>query len=818
MQKNSKFRKEVLKLSGNAFIINMQEITMKKINFNHHWNVYQKNNTHGVKAIDLPHDAMLSETRTVDSFGGKNIGWFESHDYVYEKTFEVPDIYQEQSIVFEFEGVYHHAEIYINGKKAGYRPYGYTNFYVEADKYLKKDKKNKIEVYAYNSDQPNSRWYSGTGIYRPVHMYVLPKKHMLINGLKVKTINHEIPEIEVFVDTNDKGIVQIDILDGKKVIRKTSVKTKGQTSVTIPLPKAKLWDHKNPNLYTCQATFEEDIQTIRFGIRTIEVKASKGLLINGKRTVLEGACIHHDNGLLGAVAHPYAEYRKVKLLKKAGYNAIRCAHNPCSKTLLDACDDIGMLVLDEYVDMWYIHKTKNDYASYVIDWWQQDLKDMVDKDFNHPSVIMYSTGNEVSETAQDKGIEFTKQMTEYLHTLDDRPVTCGINIFFNFLSKLGFGVYSDKKAEQEFKHSKKKKKAVGSEFFNNLAGLLGGKFMKWGATLRGSDKNTYKAFANMDVAGYNYGIDRYKKDVKKYPDRIILGTETFCKDACQFHDLAEKYPAVIGDFVWAGMDYLGEVGIGAWVYEHQAPDFTHGPGWMTAGSGRIDILGNMGGEAAYTRVAFNHDPIRMAVVPVLDKKQKHSPSAWKMSNAIESWSFNGLEGKPAYVEVYAKAHNVELLLNDKKIAQSSKRKNGATFFIKTTYRPGTLTAVGYDMDGKEIGRTSLVTAKDNTVLNVSVEQHTVTVQKDLIYAHIKLTDEDGIVKPCEASDFEVSVENGELLGLGNACSYNRDGYQSHKNKTYFGEAMAIIKPIKKGFVNIYVNSEFGKKDVKVNTK
>lgn len=788
---------------------------MQKINFNDNWKIYQKDNKKTIKPITIPHDAMISEKRTYDSLGGKNIGWFESLDYVYEKLFDIPESYKDLDIIFEFEGIYHNAEIYINGKKAGHRPYGYTNFYVNANDYLQYGKENQIEVYAFNSDQPNSRWYSGTGIFRPVNMFILPKAHIALNGLKVKTINHETPEVEVLINTNNKGTVQVEILDGKKVIGKASTKTSGEAKLRIELPKAKLWSSEKPQLYACRATFGDDVQDVRFGIRTVVADAKNGLLMNGKRTILYGACIHHDNGLLGAAAHPYAEYRKIKILKDAGYNAIRSAHNPCSKALLDACDELGMMVLDEYVDMWYIHKTKHDYADHVFDWWQQDLKDMVDKDFNHPSVVMYSTGNEVSETAQEKGIKFTKDMTTYLHTLDDRPVTCGVNIFFNYLSKLGFGVYTDKKADKEVKESKKKK-AVGSEFFNNLAGLLGDKFMKWGATLRGSDKNTKRAFANMDVAGYNYGIDRYKKDVKKYPNRIILGSETFCKDACQFFDLAHKYPAIIGDFVWAGMDYIGEVGIGSWVYEHQVPDFSHGPGWMTAGSGRVDILGNTGGEAAYTNVAFGNDDIRMAVVPVQDKKRKHSPSAWKMSNAIESWSFNGLEGRPANIEVYTKAHRVELFLNDKKIAQSKKRKHGATFFIKTTFTPGQLTAVGYDKDGHEIGRVSHVTAGKETKLSLSIEKQAFKTDQRLIYAHIKLTDNDGIIKPLEQSDLKINVKNGDLLGFGNACPYNEKGYVTDENTTYFGEALAIVKPHDKKKVSITVNSLFGNESVTIN--
>ncbi len=366
----------------------------------------------------------------------------------------------------------------------------------------------------------------------------------------------------------------------------------------------------------------------------------------------------HD-AMLGACCYPDAEERKVALLRKTGYNALRSAHNPCSKALLDACDRLGMLVMDEFVDCWYIHKTKHDYVEVFEDWWQQDLADMVAKDYNHPCVILYSTGNEVSETAQPRGIELTGRMTRWLHQLDDtRPVTCGVNIFFNLLSSLGFGVYSDEKADAQARTGKKK--AVGSEFYNTLAGLLGDKAMKLGATLHGCDVKTRDAYANMDIAGYNYGILRYRHDLKKYPQRLILGTETFCNDAYRFWELARTEPRILGDFVWAGMDYLGEVGVGSWEYADYAPRFDGGPGWISAGSGRLDLTGLPLSEADYTRVAFEieHGP-RLAVRPPCHTG-KHSPSAWKMTNARRSWSWRGCTGRKTVVEVYLQAFAVDL--------------------------------------------------------------------------------------------------------------------------------------------------------------
>jgi beta-galactosidase len=787
---------------------------MRKYDFNENWLVYEIKNPNKIKKVTLPHDAMIYEERSMDSLGGKHIAWHRGGDYVYEKTFFAPEDYKDKIIILEFEGAYKDAEVYINDTKVMYRPYGYTNFYVDVTKHLKIGQDNTLKVTVINSDQPNSRWYSGSGIYRPVNLYILPPKHVKLNGLKIKTLDYEMPKIEIMVDTNAPGAMEIQVLDDEKILYSTTRKTNGDPiKINAELPNASLWDIDNPKLYVCKVNFEGGQFQTRFGIRTIECDSRDGFRLNGRRVLLLGACIHHDNGLLGAVAHPFAEYRKIKLLKQAGYNAIRSAHNPCSKALLDACDELGMLVLDEYVDMWYIHKNKYDYADKMLDWWRQDLKDMVDKDYNHPSVIMYSIGNEVAETSQKKGIELCEKMTKYLKSLDYRPVTCGINIFFNYLYSLGFGVYTDKKAEKALK--RKKHKAVGSEFFNNLAGKLGDTTMKLGATLRGSDRKTRDAFQKLDVAGYNYGILRYKKDIKKYPNRVILGTETFCKDAGLFYDLAKQNPALIGDFVWAGMDYLGEVGVGAWVHQCHAKDFSYGVGWMSAGSGRLDLTGKPTAETAYTKVAFEQDNIRIAAQPVHCSGIKTSPSAWKMSDTIESWNYPGYEGKKTIVEVYSRAPKVALYINDKKIGEKRPNKNYVAYF-KTRYYSGVLTAIGLDQDGKELYRSSLHSGDEQTVLRLEPEQAQIT-QKDLAYVRVRFTDSNGLLKPYIHNSVKLIVENGTLLAFGNGCPFNERGYLTDTAETYFGEALAIIRPNEKGTISVFGGSELGtaKTEIKV---
>ena len=760
------------------------------------WTCRHLGDTAPGKAVTLPHDAMLAEPRTAISAGGTNTDWYEGYDYEYQRTLTVPENELADTHILEFEGVYHNAEVWLNGQKAAFRPYGYTNFYVDCAPYLHAGE-NELRVIARNADQPNSRWYSGAGIYRPVQLWKARGAHITLNGVKIRTLSLQPAIVEVRVKTTAPGTVRLTVDDLPAMQQESD----GEAVFTLTLDNARLWTPETPNLYTCRVSFADDEVTETFGVRKVEW-GTDGFLLNGKRYIIQGACIHHDNGLLGAVCDPDAVARKVRLLKENGYNAIRSAHNPCSKALLTECDRQGMLVMDEYIDHWYIHKTEHDYVDYFNDWWRQDLTDMVEKDYNHPCVVLYSTGNEVSETAQKRGIALTKEMTDFLHGLDDsRPVTCGVNIFFNFLSSIGFGVYSDEKAKKEAERAEKakqrgekaaKKKAVGSQFFNNLAGLLGDEFMKRGATLHGCDVKTRDAFANMDIAGYNYGIYRYKHDLKKYPQRLILGSETFCNDAYKFRELAKQEPRLVGDFVWAGMDYLGEVMVGSWEYADYAETFDGGLGWVSAGSGRIDLTGKPLGEALYTRVALEADngPY-IAVCPVNHTGDRHSPSAWKMTNAMPSWSWTGCEGRKANVEVYARAARVELVLNGHTVG-SKTLKNDCLARFSIPYESGTLEAVSYDAADHEIGRYKLQSAGGATSLTLDAEEPAAQTGH-LCYVRLRYTDENGITKPLMRGNIQVQVRGGTLVGLGSACPFNKHSYLDSETDTYYGEALAIVR-------------------------
>ena len=398
-------------------------------------------------------------------------------------------------------------------------------------------------------------------------------------------------------------------------------------------------------------------------------------------------------------------------------------------------------------------------------------------------------------------------MTEYLQSLDStRPVTCGINIFFNFLSSIGLGVYSDDKAEKTAENAAKdasqKKKPVGSEFYNTLACLAGDYFMQMGATLPPCDWKTKDAYAAMDIAGYNYGIFRYKHDLKKYPKRLILGSETFCKDAYDFWEIAKKNKRIIGDFVWTGWDYIGETGDGAAEYSDYQGVEPHTR--MTGNNGRIDLLGKPRAEAAYTRVAFEQAKGPFIAVKPVYQKEKLQLTGWALTKAVESWSWRGCDGEKAEVEVFARAAEVELKINGKTAGRKKVKKCRTKFNV--IYHDGEITAVSYSKDGRELGRQTLKTAENDTMLSIRPETK-MAKSGELVFIPLQYTDSQGNWKPMEKHELKVSVENGTLEGLGSACAYVEGNYAQDTTKTYYGEAMAVIRMGESGNAVIRVEDE-----------
>ena len=769
--------------------------------FNQNWK-FRKQGREETQTVTLPHDAMIHERREPNGAGGSAHGFFPGGIYVYEKNFTAPAEWADKTVFIEFEGVYRNSVVSINGKSVGGRAYGYVPFRICADPLLNYGGENTITVTVDNSQLPNSRWYTGSGIYRPVNLIVGNKTHIEWQGVRVSTISYQPARIKVETESNG-GEAVVEILDGDKVV------ASGQgASLELDIPDAKLWSDETPYLYTCHVTLAEHGQAVdevtqRFGVLKVEWN-SKGLFINGKETLLRGGCYHHDNGILGAATFDKSEERRVRIMKEAGFNALRSSHNPTSRAMLEACDKYGMYLMDETWDMWYSHKNKFDYASNFEKDWREDIRSMIERDFNHPSVILYSIGNEVSEPAQEKGVKLAKEMVEYIHSLDrNRAVTGGINLMIISRSAKGKGIYK----EDGGRDDGGKQNAMGgmnSTIFNMITSMVGPGMNK-GANGKKADVVTSPVLDALDIAGYNYASGRYPLESKAHPDRVIFGSETFPQDIYKNWQMVKKYPYLVGDFMWTAWDYLGETGIGAWSYTPDGKAFDKPYPWLLADVGALDLLGNPNGELFLAQAAWGllKKPA-IAVQPVNYHGIKPAKSVWRGTNALPSWSWQGCEGNKAIIEVYADAATVELLLNGKSLGKKKIKDCKAIF--KTKYAPGTLTAVAYDAGGQELSRNELKSASGSIRL-VAEPEETAVKAGNIVYIPISLVGQNGVLERNADCKLTAAVENGELLAFGSANPRTEERYDSGNFTTYYGCAMAIVRAGQAGTVTLSVKNE-----------
>ena len=772
---------------------------MKKISFNQNW-------TCNGTPVRLPHDAQILEKRNPTVSDGGH-GYFPGGIYTYEKTFTAPAEWEGKKVLVEFEGVYKNSTVSLNGKVVGGHRYGYTTFTVELTG-LNYGGYNTLTVVADNSKLPNSRWYTGSGIYRPVWLYVGDAERIEYQGVKITTLSVD-PAV-IRVETKATADVAVEILEGNTVIA-----TGSGAVCEIAVPDTKLWSDETPNLYTARVTCGTDLVEEKFGIRKIEW-SNKGLFINGKETLLRGGCVHHDSGILGAATYDESEWRRVRILKEAGFNAIRAAHNPCSRAMLEACDHYGMYMMDETFDMWYNRKTKNDYGLDFEENWAIDTAAMVNRDYNHPSVIMYSIGNEVAEPCEPKGIKYGKKQIELIHSLDaTRPVTCGLNLMIIGRAAKGQGIYQDVDKNQE--DIKKANKASdtnpqnASLMFNIMVSFVGTGMNKGGNSPK-VDALATPMIDALDISGYNYGSGRYPLEEKQHPERIIFGSETFPQDICKNWEMVKKYPYVLGDFMWTSWDYLGEAGIGAWSYTGGMP-FNRPYPWVLAGAGVIDICGVPDGSCRYASTVWGLEKApRIAVKPVNHPGVRVSKSVWRGTNAIESWAWSGCEGNKAEVEVYSDAHAVELLVNGKSLGKKKVKECKAIF--KAKYQNGKIEAVAYDAGGRELLRSELNSAAGKISICVQPEKTSAAVG-EIVYVPVALKGENGVVEANADKKLTVTVEGGELLGFGSANPCTEEQYHTGTFTTYYGRALAIIRVQNNTTVTVTDGSETVKAEITV---
>ena len=774
------------------------------------WNIPEQ-----AQKVTLPHDAMISETPYAESRNGNNTGFRDGKNYVYVKTFiaEEEDLYREN--ILKFEGSYMNTFVYVNGQLAGKHHNGYTTFYVNMKDFLHFGE-NEIRVQVRNGAMSNSRWYSGGGLYRDVYLLSSDLLHVSATGSKIRTVEleNDFASIEVSVPIENrkcKGI-QFDLKlmvcdkDGKILLvdqRPYYLKAgeKNEFKTILSLDKIQAWSAESPTMYRMIVELYQegdlcDTDTQEFGIRTISVDSKRGLRINGQQTKLRGACIHHDSGLIGAATYQVAHYRQVRILKEAGFNAIRMAHNPAAPALLRVCDELGMYVMDETFDSWTRFKGDFDYSLFFEESWKNDVSAMVETDFNHPSVILYSIGNEIPEIGTKHGSRIARMIHDHIKDIDQtRPTLASIN-----------GVFAAGEVIPQIAEDIQKQSQIDQ---SDLTGNVND-FMTLMDTSMDKivvhpliSQRLDLATASTDIAGYNYMSARYELDAKEHPNRVIVGSETYPPEIARNWSLVKKLANVIGDFTWTGWDYIGEAGVGVPAYSWGEGGFGAQFPCQLAYCGDIDITGVRRPLSYYREIVFGlREKPYIAVQKPEHYGKKLIKTPWVLSDSLRSWTWPGFEGQPIVVEVYAPGDEVALYLNDQLIEKktTSEKLDYLTKF-EIMYQKGCLRAVNFK-DGHMISEDILMTADETTAhLQGRVEEN-----GDLTYISYSIEDKLNNLIAHKKMDLCIHVMGAELLGFGTGDPKPLGEYNTNRTSTFNGRALAIVRKFKQ-HAQVIVTSE-----------
>lgn len=760
--------------------------------------------------VTLPHDAMLAFPRSADAAAGASSGYFPGGAVEYLRELLIGPDEADHVHTLVFDGVYRDAAVFINDHFAGQSPFGYTRFALPIDAYLRFDGPNEIRVEA--RAHRDSRWYSGLGIHRNVALVTAPPVHLALDGVVVTT--PEVSAEEAMV------VVASTIVNETRATRTVRVATSligpdGQQLAAAERPVTLLpgetatiherlwiadpgrWSIDAPQLNRARVTVTDEASVddleVVFGIRRLQLDARHGLRINGETVKLRGACLHHDNGIIGARSIARAEERRIELLKAAGFNAIRSAHNPISPELLDACDRLGMVVMDELADMWLEPKNAFDTSLAFAERWEREVESLVVKGRNHPSLVFYSIGNEILEAGRPHGARLGRLLAEKVRELDPtRFTTNGTNGLIAAMKEIP---------------------APGGEGQDaNTAMADMGEMM---TTLVASDTVTRlveESFLATDAVGLNYGEGRYLDDAVRFPQRVIIGTETFPTRIDLTWALVEQNDHLIGDFTWTGFDYLGEAGIGRVDYNAEgAYRGTSGAfPWLLAWCGDLDITGFRRPASYYREIVFGlRDAPALAVRRPRIDGLLPGAGPWSWSDSIASWSWSVPSGTPTTVEVYSSADEVELLLNGASLGTAPVgRDHRFRAEFEVPFEPGELVAIARTA-GVESGRDVLRSATGHLALRVTADREEIrATDDDLAYVSIEFADAAGIVPPERDRVVRVEVDGpGELLGLGSARPETTESYLGDEHLTFDGRALAIVRPTGAGRITVTVTSD-----------
>ena len=774
---------------------------MKRLSFNADWRFSEGGDRFFMFAggdsgapVTLPHDYIICKERTPDAVSGASSGFYPGGDGSYTKVFSLTDEMKGKNVLLNIDGAYMNSEVTLNGDLISLHPYGYTAYTVNLTDKLKDTNTLRITT---KDTQPNSRWYSGAGLYRCVDLLIGGRKYIHPWDLFITTPEVSTTEAAVnvaFEVSGEQGEYTFTcrILDrgGNEVAAASSNDGKAVLTVASPL----LWSVDAPNLYTLEWTLSDesgvtDEGQCRFGIRKIEIDSVNGFRLNGKPMKLRGGCIHHDNAMLGSAALPVAEKRKIRLLKEAGYTAIRCAHNPPSTALLDACDELGMLVLDESFDMWRTGKNAMDYHLWFEDWWQRDTMSMVRRDRNHPCVYAWSIGNEISELlGTSNGAYWAKAQADFVRSMDPtRPVSASAN-----------GFVAPKPGKPRKPHDLKAE-LVGKP----VMGLPADGEDDWG-------DQTLEASKALDIFGYNYMYGRYAYDRNKFPDRVIHATETHSFHTYDYWKACIENPNCIGDFIWTAFDNLGEAGAGRVIYsfDEMKGGLIGSWPWLSCWQGDLDLTGEARPQNWYRRVMWGIDKgIHLFVTPPERTGKPFYGMGWHWEDVNRCWNY-GDEwlGKPAKVQAYCDCDEVIFCLNGREISRVKPEEYKA--FCEIPYERG-IVEVKAVRNGETVASDSIRTTGAPCKLVLAPEKTRINADgMDLCYIRAYVTDSDGsIVRDC-CADITVTVTGGAALaGVGSGNPRTEENFTHHR-RAYNGSVLIVARAgFEKGTFEVKAEAE-----------
>lgn len=714
--------------------------------------------------VNLPHDFALDDRPGTQSpfdstvADGIASGFISGGRGTYSKQFFVPKSREGGRTFIFFDGVYMNSAVFVNGSEVVSHIYGYTPFQCDISDYLRYGEDNSIEV-TVDSRRVTSRWYSGAGIFRPVKIVSTGGLYEQPFSSRISTLNADdetaslaVSGIVVNKTSRDKAATyKVTIFDGEgRSVASTernftiSPGDSLQLSAGISLPAPHLWSDGSPYLYTARTDIvsgrsRDYTDSYTFGIRTIKFDPKRGMLLNGVPTVLRGGCVHHDNGPLGAEAFDRSEARKVRRLKDAGFNAIRTSHNPPSSALLNACDSIGMLVIEEAFDVWRYGHFEGDYSASFDAQWRNDLSAMVSRDINHPSVIMWSSGNEIIKDDTPETAALSYDLSAYLHLLDpSRAVTSAVN---------------------------------------------------------GIDMTKGALLSTLDVPGFNYSRAAYNDERFRGIDGVVYGSESYPSKALDYWRDVEKYPWVIGDFVWTAWDYIGESGIGWYGYDLRQDFYP----FHLAYCGDFDILGERRPQSYYRQAMWSEEPmvyiaVRQRIPSFPLNREKKKWSVWDWPDDLHLWNYPGQEGKEFDVYAYTNCSEVELFVDGKSLGKHRvSAKDEIKSCWKVPYCPGTLKVVG--SKGKLAAADSIVTEGPVAALRLLPENLSMKAGgDDVCYVDVELVDSLGRRNNLASDEVTFSVSGpAEIASVANGNPMSTESFRTDNRRAWRGKCQVILR-------------------------